>query len=1011
MRSELKFFLACIFMLFLAPGNAQVLVITKDYNACLYGLTDSPGHWVLPPKYLDIRPFEFGFAVVREGNKFGLVNSKGVIILPLIYDELTGFCNIISTYFLYPNTRDISTKVYPEPNQKPYYRARINSLVGVIDTAGKEIVPIRNYYLSDYLKNGISVLSSPEGKGFLDLNGVRGIMPKEFSSVIYKDLFLNEGLYIVSKTVKTDKYLKIKYGVFNDSARMVVPCEYDSINFFAGFRDIIEVYKNGKTGYYRKDGKKLFDAIYTVPRAMERKASPLVSDGFTFAFDGKYWGVLKFDGTFMMDFKYDELIAIPESYGYKADSLSPAWKIKEEGKWGILNKKKEWILPPTYTFIYDGHWKIEGEPDEYIFNVKMADHWGAISSTGMIEMPFIYDTVFAVLGGYVFWSEAQTDFISLKTKVAELVIYDYDPEKEALEKKKEEEKNRAENKNVIEEKPAHIPDQFELYYSYYRNPNENNKHYKFGKYMQGSSQLYVSNLSKEKTELKDYFFYKYKISDADKLANENYDPEMGSPYNSYEFGFSILIHKIEKDKAVNCNLAPLKGDSVFGYYTFDNDHTGIIRDDGKLILKPGLITNISLFEEEYFIGTDLEGAQKGMVDTDGKFVVDTLWTEIVPLTPGVVWVETKEKECIAPWNIFFIKTGKTLWQKEDQLVYYARHTVDVSATGTGIGIFNKETMSFVLPPVYKQISQSVYPSGNFIVQTCSGKFGIVNKSGAWQTDSCWRNILRIETTFTHGWWESSPPPEEKYMLLNDTAWIIYDQQGRSQKGDSSLMQQLLSVALDQYHYITSNSEKRCYDCPAIEGKILPRFDQWQTILLFNSLYRSSTAIEYYGKLYGTNASCSCGASKHEEITPDRPAFYNIQHAINFQTDSCLSFRKSIMSQNIPVVTNYYNYFLFADGPRIFTLDSLFTGEEWKKIITAETLNFLNANPGIDADCSNPLMYSKIFNESFLIGADGIALYYDWRVKTGGKQRISFLIPWSNLQQYLKPGLAHKLNLK
>jgi hypothetical protein len=121
----------------------------------------------------------------------------------------------------------------------------------------------------------------------------------------------------------------------------------------------------------------------------------------------------------------------------------------------------------------------------------------------------------------------------------------------------------------------------------------------------------------------------------------------------------------------------------------------------------------------------------------------------------------------------------------------------------------------------------------------------------------------------------------------------------------------------------------------------------------------------------------------------------VLYALIFQTDSCLAFKSESPA-------TYYNYALFADGPRMLTLDSLFTGEKWRAVITSETMNFLNAHPGIHADCSNSVLYSRIFNKSFSIGENGLIIHPAWSAE--------FIIPWTTLQSYLRPEIAHKLSL-
>jgi hypothetical protein len=1005
MRSALKFLLPGVFLLFLVKGNAQMLTITRDYNACLYGLTDSPGHWVVPAKYVDIRPFESGFAIVMAGSKYGLINSKGVEVLPLIYDQLKVYTNIKHTnYYLDRYSMQVHSQTSSDRSQRLLYCARIKKFVGIIDTLGKEIIPIHNLFLSDYLVNGVSVFASDTGRGFLDLNGIRGIMPKEFAGIIRQDLFLRDGLYIVSKSAVTkNKYYSLQYGVYNDSARLIVPCEYDSINYYMGYQGIIEVYKNGKTGYYRRDGKKLFEPIYIIAGARERKASPLAADGHTFAFDGKYWGILKIDGTFLLDLKYEELVPFPKAY--PGDPGGPAFKIKENGKWGIISNDGQWILPATWTSIYNKSWKRSQNPAVYIFNVRSEDHWGAISTTGQEEMPFIYDTIFPLNDGLIFWSEEQADLFSVRYEHSAVLIYDYDPVKDSANPRYKHWKDNPDaHYYVSDDMPMSKTD-----YDDFWNPDENNPHYKYGKYFSSVDQTSVSYLLKKETGDPDYFLYTYAQptrSHWNYTDSYYYEDEGEGPAYT---DFSILIHRTKNNVIVNCNLSPLTEDSLYTYYSFDPEHSGIIRSDGKVILEQGRFKNIERAKFGYFTVINSKGPHMGMINLDGKLVVDTAWDQIIPISPDTVWVklsQTNVADCNGEWNIVPVKTGKPIWKKEDQLVSWNDN--GPLATSKGVGLFDKATLSFMLPPVYKKIYQTCYPSDKFVVENCAGKIGIVNSKGIWETDSCWTSIFRVSHVEEYGQnsaGQRTVMSRQQHVLLNDTAWILYDNKGTFEKGTHDLAIRLFEMTQLQA------KTRDCAGCPYLQGGSLPALTLWQMELVFNSLYRPEKKVESLEKFYAVRAFCPCPSMEKERYPTNGQNYFPgtvfTQTAIIFQNDSCLALEKNRKGNYNSGVFTFHNYIQFNDGPHSVTLDSLFTGEQWRVVIANETMNYLNTHPGIRADCSNPAMYSRIFNELFLLGKDGITFYPAWGDKYG---RIFFTIPWSLLQPYLKQDIANKLNL-
>jgi hypothetical protein len=81
--------------------------VCNDSNKC--GFMNSSGELVLPYnyEYYEYSVFQDGLAVVKQNNKFGIIDKKGKIIIPSLYKELSGFSNDLAkaslegkTYFL-----------------------------------------------------------------------------------------------------------------------------------------------------------------------------------------------------------------------------------------------------------------------------------------------------------------------------------------------------------------------------------------------------------------------------------------------------------------------------------------------------------------------------------------------------------------------------------------------------------------------------------------------------------------------------------------------------------------------------------------------------------------------------------------------------------------------------------------------------------------------------------------------------------------------------------------------
>ncbi|MFN0199886.1 MAG: WG repeat-containing protein [Bacteroidia bacterium] len=60
-------------------------------NAGNYGLIDTNGHYLLPLMYDDIGEFHHGFAKIRKNQKIGFINTQGKIVIPLAYENASDF--------------------------------------------------------------------------------------------------------------------------------------------------------------------------------------------------------------------------------------------------------------------------------------------------------------------------------------------------------------------------------------------------------------------------------------------------------------------------------------------------------------------------------------------------------------------------------------------------------------------------------------------------------------------------------------------------------------------------------------------------------------------------------------------------------------------------------------------------------------------------------------------------------------------------------------------------------
>ena len=81
-----------------------------------FGLVNTKGEEVVPPKYDDVNDFYHGFARVQLNGKYGFVNTEGVEIVPPMYDDVWNF-------------------------NDGFAPVELNRKYGFINTQGEEVVP------------------------------------------------------------------------------------------------------------------------------------------------------------------------------------------------------------------------------------------------------------------------------------------------------------------------------------------------------------------------------------------------------------------------------------------------------------------------------------------------------------------------------------------------------------------------------------------------------------------------------------------------------------------------------------------------------------------------------------------------------------------------------------------------------------------------------------------------------------------------------------------------------
>ncbi len=203
-------------------GFSEGLISVKQNGK--WGFINTEGKIIIPLQYDFVDTFNESLACVSKNGKEGFINKQGEIVIPLIYEFRPpkamsgGFrSNIPST----PNTHSF---------YQGLYRAKKSNKYGIINTKGVPIVPFQYDRISSFFGD-LALVSRDNKFGFINRQGEL-IVPITYDSVdnfwTDKDNFSNFDTSLIA--VKKDD----KWGFINKKGYLVVPLQYDAIIGFKG---------------------------------------------------------------------------------------------------------------------------------------------------------------------------------------------------------------------------------------------------------------------------------------------------------------------------------------------------------------------------------------------------------------------------------------------------------------------------------------------------------------------------------------------------------------------------------------------------------------------------------------------------------------------------------------------------------------------------------------------------------------------------------------------------------
>ena len=306
--------------------------------------------------------------VVKKDNKYGILDEKGRLVIPIEYESLSPIGSSATSEFFYYAKKDGKAGILSQDNRvtipfefeelmfkKTYFetnmrvKGRPNNR-GVIDLKGKEIIPcIYTGIVGDY--EGFYIVS----RGKSNKNLVVG-MTDQYGKFILDTVYSEYHNYVNSDSKHLIQFEQLEKpnsfrttsGIYDTRLKkfVILPGKYSISRVFYPYGREVNFYTNKGYlhGWAGKSGKLLIEPIYEKLEATGDSPFLVVKK------DEKY-GVIDSTGKVILPFKYEALEHF-DPFSFETDiKRGDAFIVTENGKQGVINTKGKLLIPMEYEFI------------------------------------------------------------------------------------------------------------------------------------------------------------------------------------------------------------------------------------------------------------------------------------------------------------------------------------------------------------------------------------------------------------------------------------------------------------------------------------------------------------------------------------------------------------------------------------------------------------------------------------------------------------------------------------
>ena len=271
-----------------------------------------------------------GLALVKLRGKYGFINKEEKEIIPLKFDNV-----LCGGYF--SNMIDFGW-----PSYDYLMSVSQNEKWGFVNQEGKLVIPIDYTKVESYVyKNDSSIICEKEGKwGCIGQDGEIHI-PFIYDEL--EDFYNNHPSYALRDG---------KYGYVDEKNNIIAPFKYSETLGFPYHGSLAQVGLNGRYGFINLKGQETIPLRYDFASSFDFLDDDKIEDALAGVVINKKLGFINGKGEEIIPCQYEyEFDGNGSHKSIKGGFWGATGLVKNGGKWGVLNRKGEVLVP----FLYDSY--------------------------------------------------------------------------------------------------------------------------------------------------------------------------------------------------------------------------------------------------------------------------------------------------------------------------------------------------------------------------------------------------------------------------------------------------------------------------------------------------------------------------------------------------------------------------------------------------------------------------------------------------------------------------------